>query len=261
MDIEIFENNSKKQKILEIIHNNKSSSAKKIHNELRKKFIYNQTYQSTYKLLNEFSNKKILIKNNFEYQINYEWVNEQKKLLEKYSKDKELKFYSKDLQIYEFDSLKELDNFIQEKVLELNNKLKEKETYWKTPHCWWLIAYPIEEDIFIEKYTGASLLSNALITNNCNLDKKAKEYYETKKIYTVKIKNDSLDREIIQVIGDYVFQCEIPLKIYTEMHKIYINNENCLSLMLKLISDKNKIELKILNNSNLAKMYKNLISN
>jgi len=266
LPIDVFDGKSQKNKIFEILAFHDKLKAKKTHRILREKYGLGISYQATFKLLNEMVKREILKKEGLEYSINVQWLDKQKSLIKSLlagSKDYQLQYVSENVRILIFRNLKDFDNELQKMILALNEDLKEIITYWKSPHCWWLIGYPIEEEVLCESYEKQHLFTYALITSETDLDIFAREFYAKKKDYKVKLKKLD-DKEVIQVLGDYVFLCEIPDDIalaLDKFYKKYTRNNYPINELLEIIKRKSRFELKIIKNKNLAKLYKNQIMN
>ncbi|MFP4403722.1 MAG: hypothetical protein ACLFPJ_05195 [Candidatus Woesearchaeota archaeon] len=252
-------------KIIEILSKFQNLSSKEIYNQIKKIYCLNISYQAIYKELQLLVLQNILVKNNLKYTLNLKWLKEKRNFLDNLLKKGSYKsciYSTKNLEIFNINNLKELDNFIQEKVMELSNKNKFNITYWKTPHCWWLLGYPIEEELLIQKYSEKKLETYALITSNNSLDKKAKEYYGKKDVYLkINIVNNPENDEVVQVLGDYVILCKIPRKTFVLMNELFNKKKQLLNDILYLINFEDIFEVQIIKNNNLAKMYSNQIIN
>ena len=257
--LDVLEDNSHKQLIFETLSMNSPMKARIIHNFLKRQYGLGSSYQSTFKVLNDLVGKRILVKDNLQYRLNFEWLIKQKSQLDRLISNAGTAanqvFLSNSMKVLVLENLKELDNCIQTHVLLLNQKLQAPRTYWKSPHCWWLVGYPIEEEELVKEYRKNNLKTSVLIGGTSDHDHLAKQYYETKKDDVIVEK--SRDREVVQVIGDYVLRCELPQSIMEQLDEIYKieKNRDMLSRMLAAISHKEKFELQIIKNPQLAKVY------
>lgn len=249
---------SRKEHILQILSQNSSLTAKKIHNLMKSGSRF-YTYQSTFKLISEMKKEDVLVKNDLEYSINPIWIEESIHRLEQlkeYSKKSEEKIFTfKDMEIIVTEGLKEADNVMQQKVIQIQKEIKSSITYWKSPHCWWLICYPLEEEVMIKKYTKNNLFCEAMITRNFELDNDAKSYYSKKKNFKIHIKNNEKDNESVQIVGDYVLSFEIPKEVMQKMDEYYKSNKIDSTILFDLMDKKYKIEVKIIKNKLLAETY------
>ncbi len=262
VEFDIFEHRNQKQLIFELLTTGHELTAKNIHHKLKKKYAIGFTYQSTFKALSQMVEKDILLKKGLQYELNTQWIKQQLKAFEKILKKEEsnksrVTYNSEGLKVVSCQSLKELDNLFQKEIIKLNKRLKQKATFWKTPHCWWLQGYPLEEKQVVASYEEQKLLGYALITRKTNLDIDAKRYYESEKFGRIKLIEKKEDNEVVQVIGDYVFICELPEKVLKELDKYYMlpKEKRELKKILKIISQKASFDLKVIKNKNFAKMY------
>ena len=264
---EIFEKQSPKNKIFNILTVKNNISAKKIHNTLKKQFSTGTTYQSTFKILNSMVENKILKKSDLKYEINIKWITKQRdylnSIISSIYKINNCTYSSEFIKIFKFNTLKEIDSFIQEGVLTLAKKNKIKQTYWKTPHCWWLLSNPIDESMLIGEYGKVQLQTNALITKNSRLDIVAKKYYQLNKTtyQSIIIKNTN-NSEVVQIIGDYIFLIDLPNEILIELDKIYQlkKTSEILPPIIELVSRKINLEIKVIKNKKIAQTYINEIT-
>lgn len=268
VQFDIFEKHSSKKKIFDILLQKRKLTAKEMHNILKKQFTINNTYQSTFKLLNAMVENKILEKDTLRYKINIDWLTKQRDFLNSIISSVHESscciFSSEFIRVFRFYSLKDVDTFIQEGILKLAKKNNFETTYWKTPHCWWLLSNPVEEDSVVEEYSNIQLKSSALITSNTRLDIVAKKYYELKRdAYTSITIKEIKNSEVVQVIGDYVFICDIPKDILEELDCIYAlkKTSNILPTILELVIRKTPFEVKIIKDKKIAQAYVNEIQN
>ena len=254
-----------KDRLINILSEESSLSAKEIHNRLKKDNSFMNTYQATYKLLLELTKKEILFKLGFRYSLNPLWLQEERRridyLLSKVLNTQKYKQKYKDnnLTIYEFYDLKSLDNFFQENVRRICKELRIKNTYWKCFHCWWMIAYPIEEENVVADYQDINLHCDCLITRDSRLDREDLKYYNNKKDFTSRISADLEDMEVVQVIGDYVLICEVPKKVVDKLDLFYNNGYKDPTALIKIVETKNIYTFKIIKNKTLAQTYVNQI--
>lgn len=246
-------------KIIQIVSSECSLTSKEIYNRLKKKYNVSITYQAVYKDIQHLFGHSILIKEKMKYSINYRWVDNTKRELEiilKKRLDSYCTYSSKNLTVYHVNTLKELDNLIQKKVLYIAYENKIRKTYWKTPHCWWLLGYPLEEEEIIEKYNNMKIESFALITNNTRHDIDSIDYYKEKEPYShIDIIDNRENQEVFQVIDDYIITCNIPKKIHDGMNKLYNQENPTIKDVLKLVTKKANYELQIIKNKTLAEKY------
>ncbi|MFA5406509.1 MAG: hypothetical protein WC307_04090 [Candidatus Nanoarchaeia archaeon] len=261
----ILSKGGQKRRIIELITQQPEQTAKRIYNSLKRDSSKSFTYQSVFKCLTELINDSILIKNNLNYSINPEWIESQINFflnLKKVRKNNKEIFNFNNISVVILNNLKEADNYIQSQVVKLSNKLGIKETYWKTPHCWWLIGYPLEEDVAINNYTDNQLKCEALICGETKLDHEAENYYAQKEGVKLRLNKNCAPRgEVFQVIDDYVFIFEIPDEILKEMDGLYERDMSgdLLQQMLKLITKELRIELKIIKDKHLTDYYVNKV--
>ena len=262
LNIDIFEDKSPKKKIFNILVSKGQLSAKEIHNILKKQFSINHSYQATYKLLQNMVETKVIEKTNLKYTINEQWIRKQRDILESIVtsvQDTTNCIYSSDfIRIYKLYSLDKVDEFIQKTVLQINKKYQFNTTFWKSPHCWWLLTNPLNEDAVVGDYVDRDLKSYALITSDTRLDKIAKKYYDSKhESYEQCLIEDKSNTEIVQVIGNYTILFEIPEEILEELNAIYELTETSeiLSTILELISRKHAFDVKVIKDSKIAETY------
>lgn len=261
MDHFIFNKDSQKQRIFNLLIKSSNKTAKQIYFSLKKNDINNFTYQSIFKSLGELCKDGILIKRHLNYEINFDWIDNQidyLKNLKKVGEYKNILFNSKNVEMFLFNNLEDVDKFIQSKVLLFTEELNIKETYWKTPHCWWLIGYPMTEEKVVKKYNDKQLKCTTIICGDSELDKKAIKYYKEKKDF-IAILNTNCDNrnEVLQIIGDYIIIFELPKEILKKMDEFYEEGEtkDYFKKMLNLISSDINIELKIIKDKYLTEYY------
>jgi hypothetical protein len=127
LSFDTFENKTKKTIIFKILIREQFLSARKIHFLLKKKFFISQTYQATYKILNELVKKGILEKNSFNYSLSTAWVEKQYFFLKKiYLSKKNIKtiyLISKDFEHFSmYCTLRDIEDFISNFIFELELK-------------------------------------------------------------------------------------------------------------------------------------------
>lgn len=241
-------------------------SAKKLHSILKNEHSKSLTYQAIYKILRELEEENIISKNNFEYSINLEYLKNQKekisKAIQKIKGSEPYKklFSSKDLEIYEFYNLQDMHNYYNSTILKFTKKSNKKEIFWKSPHCWWIIAYPID---IIKKTILAknkNIQTFGLITRNFEQDKKDLIYYRKKYENCHQIKEKLNDNEFVQVFEDKILISNLPKKFLNKLNKYYMKKDLENNKIVELILEKQKFELKIIKNKTLAETYKKQIS-
>lgn len=97
-----------KDLIISILTNNYPLTLKKIHNQIKKKYVVRVSYQAVHKAVNELISKGIIEKKKKEYKLNIEWIRNIKDFCGKLEKNYKSKF-----------SLKEPGNFTVNTIWEL----------------------------------------------------------------------------------------------------------------------------------------------
>lgn len=259
-----FDLGDQKMLVLEVISRNPFIRAKKIFN-ISKKMCGGErfSYQYLFKLLSELVDAGVLTKTDLQYSINDAWLKERKITMEylvaRPASPVETVYSSEDLQITRFKCLWHLQKFWSYQFMVFASKLRERELYWKNPHCWWLIISPMDEENTIKEINSRGVTKSiGWITSDTCHDLDAAEYYKRRgRLVTVKKeKND----EVVEVYGDYIFYCKLPSELLSRMNKLYEKKSpNDDGEFSELMVSEADLELRIFRNKELAKAYREKI--
>ncbi len=253
--------NDLKENIIEVVGEHEKINSIRIHNSLKKK-SYNKSYQNTYKMLNKMLKEQILKKENQEYLINKDWLNEQIKKLNLYkdcfSKKNKNIYSDENLKIYNFNSLLELDNFWINLIFEeIEKNSKISEVFWEGPNCWWLFSNILGEEKYLNKLTENNIKGYFLIKVNNKLNLKAKKFYLDRNFNSEIIsskENPYLHRGIV---GDKIIEITYQDEINKLFDDIY-NSDNqdvFLEKNNQIMNLKTNLTIKIIKNYELSKFY------
>lgn len=248
---ENFKNSKVKDIIINILLNDKNKTLTQIHRSIKKQGI-NTSFQAVIKATKILIEQDILISNNKQYSINFDWIKKNKEFFDKLYKEnlKHIKTEkinkNEDIVIYKVSSLFELDKLWWDLLMEWANKEeKNKINIWKGQHMWWLIPR-IEDETHLRDFLDRKeIKSYFILENNNNLDKIAKDYYIKKKekVKIIKQIND-LDEEI-NIFGDNILRFKRPKEIKEKIKEIYKNKKIDIEKITSLFNKKTEIEVSL----------------
>lgn len=257
-----------REKIIQIISNSNSLTAKQVHLHLQREYAISNSYQATHKTLKAMVEEQILLKNQKGYGLNPIWVTNFKKSAEQLSEkvlgglqDINLKYLKENESVHlSFKGILEVGWFLIDKIMDMQNPSKKPcLALWR--FCYSIIGLEakhldglksafaknnwfcfVEEDNKVDHMFGETLLS-----------------YGAKKLkYGVKCATPLSDK---MVAGDYIVEIIYPStfrKIWALQNRLPVkvvefNLAFHLSLMREL---QPKIEVIVTKNSNLADEFR-----
>jgi len=231
---------SLKDSIITLLVSEWPLSARKIYNHVKKEGK-NMSYQAVYKALNELAEQKILVKNDLEYSLNKEWVNQIGDFI-----DKIKKVYSAgapnlfgltsfkqegEMQTYIFDCLARAEDYRKQLQMDYFKSMKDKKQSEKVPYCGQSkhLKSPL---VYSEKSLGMlNLIKDSgvkcyiIVAGDTPIDKWCADFYRLGSGMRVRTGIKCAEKCDTMIIGDIVTQLYIPQEIHEYRDKVYQSND------------------------------------
>lgn len=209
-------------------------SSKKIYNEIKRRFGYSVTYQAVHKSILQLLEQGVIVKENMEYSINMQWIDEisnfVEKMKENYETQKKYPFGIIDMQTSDNMQMIVFSNFLGAELFNL--KLLDKyfsNTKNKEPFCAHIqhIKRPVFQSA--EAYEAWKIFKKAkiekyiLVRENTFIDRWCIDFYQGLFNYILGI-DVAKDYETY-IFGDTVTQLYIPADIAKKIDLVYNNSK------------------------------------
>lgn len=219
-------------------------------NYIRKHHNVNLTYQGIKSATDRLIDKRVLIKENKQYKINKAWLlqlkNTTDKLLTNYDTDKlpsKFKEYmvEEEYASYSFTNLFELDNFWDDMLLHLTDKLSPEEPrifLAHTHYSWWILINLGRETKLFEHMIEKGLQIHNLFCEKYGLNLWASKIYQEMGVRMNVISDSEADENLtLNVIGDTVIQVKYPPEIIERLEEFYTRYKTPKDMSLKEITE------------------------
>ena len=239
-------------------------------NFIRKRYGKAVTFQAVRKAILELVKERVLVKENNQFSINKEWINEAKsridELYENVYKEKSapnrIDSIGEEISVFSFESLNEMMKFWQNLIDDWFKNFKKGETNvncYQAAHGWEGLLHPDKEKILMEQLKKKGIRSQVLFTSNTPLDKLLLKFYKEIGIKCSISKSSSqFDRSYyVATYGDLVVQTQYPEELVKELDLFFKKNKSFEKFNLKELSDivnkKANLKLTVSKNINMAR--------
>ncbi|MBI2655607.1 hypothetical protein HYX06_04260 [Candidatus Woesearchaeota archaeon] len=245
-------------------------SSKKIFNEIKKRYGYSITYQAIHKTILQLLEQGVLVKENMDYSINMQWIDEVSNFVERmkesYEKQKKYPFGIIDMQTTENMQMIVFDNFLSAELFTINlvdkycSNLKSKE-----PCC--MSIQHIKEPTFqcgealqkLRLYKEAKIGKYILVRGNNFIDGWGKSFF--KGVFECILGVDVAKDYETYICGDAVIQLHIPIEVSKKINTLFSNAKSIEEIRVpQAFSDiyerKCKVQLLIYKNQEIAEQLR-----
>lgn len=207
-------------------------SSKKIYNEIKRRYGYSVTYQAVHKSILQLLEQGVLVKEEMEYSINMQWIDEINNFVEKmklnYEKHRKYPMGIIDMQTSENMQMIMFNNFLGAELFNL--KLLHKYCFNpqnKMPYC--SQVQHLKSPVFHsqEAYERLKIFKNSkmgkyvLVRGNTFIDRWCSNFYNGAVNFAFGV-DIAKDYETY-ILGDTVTQLYIPLEVHKKIDCIYNN--------------------------------------
>jgi hypothetical protein len=241
-----------------------------IKNLISKRYGKNVSFQAVRKAMLELVEEGILLRKDYSFIVNKQWVFDSKKLIDElYStiyqeKTKVAKMDSigEEISVFTFNSVAEMMKFWENLIndwVENIEKDKLKVNCYQTFHAWESLLYPETEQKLMAQLKRKGVKSYILSGGRTKLDKVSLDFYKKMGVTIIKSNINSLfDKEYaVGTYGSLVVQAKYPPEIVLLLEDFFRKAKAFQSLDLKELSDilnkKIDIKLSVTKNINMAK--------
>ena len=241
-----------------------------IKNLINKRYGKMVSFQAVRKAMLELLDDGILMKKDYSFVINKQWVLESKKALDElystiYLEEKipvKISSIGEELSVFSFNSLAELMKFWEDLINDWFSKLSGrsmKVNCWQGAHSWEALLFPETEQRIMSQLKKKGVRSYILTTGNTDLDKLVLKFYKDLGIKVLRVPSSSFfDKEYyVGTYGDLVVQTRYPKEIVEEMDLFFKKTKSLKTLDLKELSEitnkKINIKLSVSKNPDMAK--------
>jgi hypothetical protein len=261
---------STKDAVITILTTEWPLNLRNIYYKIKKHYGYKSTYQSVFKAVKELVDKKVLIENEKNYEINIDWI----KGLQTFTDIVETNYYAKERlqslsglkesKIYEdiiilnfetiFDAEKYLYYFIKKELF----KKKNSRICFRINNEWRPIYYLRAEYNYYNRMIKRGHEFYFLCSGSSYLELLSKRFYNNIGI-KYKIVKEKFPNDLI-VFEDYFIEIFIPEKLRQKMNSC-LKSKNILGLLKEVLEYKSDIPIRIIINKDagLAKEIKHQI--
>jgi len=244
------ETKSAKDLVFSVLSHNQPLSTIEITNIIKKQFHLGLTYQAIKKGIDSLLSKKVLVKEKKKYSINKDWLiqlkNATDKLLTRYEKKKRVKNFTTDMTteqyaVYSFTNLIDCDNFWDDLLFHLAEKIKKDENHSFLVHShynWWFIINFGQETKLHQYLIKNKFNTHFLIIGSNPLNIWAKELYESLGVKTKIIEGKEFQENLtLNIIGDTVIQTYYPKIIIEMLREMYQKYRKTQDIPIKVITE------------------------
>lgn len=245
-------------------------SSKKIYNEIKRRYGYSVTYQAVHKTISQLLEQGVLVKEDMEYSINMQWIDEISKFVEKmkesYEKQKKYPFGIVDMQTSENMQMIVFSNFLGAEMFNLkllDNYCSNPKN--KKPFC--AHIQHIKRPVFqsgqafetLKIFKKTKIDKYILVKGDTFIDKWCVDFYQG--VFNYKLGVDVAKDHEIHILGDTVTQIHIPLEISKKINFIYNNTGRISDVKVpevynNIYEKKSKVQLLIYKNPEIAEQLR-----
>ncbi|MBI2659859.1 hypothetical protein HYX07_01730 [Candidatus Woesearchaeota archaeon] len=259
-----------KDLIISVLAMNYPLSSKKIYNEIKRRFGYSVTYQAVHKSILQLQAQGVLVKEDMEYSINMQWIDEISDFVEKmkqnYEAHKKYPFGIIDMQTSENMQMIVFSNFLGAELFTL--KLLDKycsNPKNKEPFCAKIqhIKRPIfqSEQAFqtLGIFKKTEIGKYMLVRGDTFIDRWGADFYEG--VYKCMFGVDIAKDYETYIYGDLVLQLYIPLEISKKIDLLYnkakiIEDIKVPEIYNDIYEKKHRVQLLIYKNPEIAEQLR-----
>lgn len=259
-----------KDLIISVLAMNYPLSSKKIYNEIKRGFGYSVTYQAVHKSILQLLEQGVLIKEDKEYSINMQWIDELSNFVERmkqnYEAHKKYPFGIIDMQTSENMQMIVFSNFLSAELFNL--KLHDKycsNPQNKAPFCAHL--QHIKRPIFqsgqafqtLRIFKNTEIRKYLLVRGDTFIDRWSADFYEG--VFNCVFGIDVAKVYETYIYGDTVSQLYIPTEISKKIDTLYnkaksIEDIKVPEIYTDIYEKKRKVQLLIYKNPEIAEQLR-----
>jgi len=267
---QLDEHKKVKDLVISILAMRHPLSSKKTYNEIKRRYGYSVTYQAVHKTIAQLLEHGILVKEDMEYSINMQWIDEISnfvdRLKESYETHKKYPFGVIDMQTSENMQMIVFNNFLSAELFNL--RLVDKycsNPKNKAPYC--AHVQHIKRPIFqsgqayetLKIFKKTKMGKYILVQGNTLLDRWCVNFYDGASNYRLGV-DVAKDHETY-IFGDTFTHLYIPAKLCKEVDFVYNNTKTISDVKMPKIYDsiyeKNfKVQLLIYKNPEIAEQLR-----
>jgi hypothetical protein len=219
-------------------------------NIMNKRYAKAVTFQSIRKSVLELLEQGVLIKENYSYKIDKEWVKEAKekidvlyqKIYREKTKSPDVDSIGGRVSVFSFENLNDMMLFWQDIIKDWFKNFKKGDkniNCYQAPHAWEALLHLDKEKNLMEKLKIKGIKSYILTTSNTPLDKQIWRFYKNIGINTgIKPSSKVFDRNYhVGTYGETIVQVKFPEHISKEIDDFFKANKHLEKINLEKLSD------------------------
>jgi len=265
---------SVKDIILNILFSEQSLTARKIYSSIKKNFGKNITYQAAYKALSELTKQGVLIKKEFDYSLNKEWIDNIGETIEKIKKTYSagtpnlfgLTSFNQEggMQTYIFDCLSRAEEYrksLQTEYFKSFREKKEKYPYCsQSKHLRSPLVYSEKSLSLLNIIKESGAKCYMVITGNSTIDEWCADFYKANGGIRIKTGINCAEKCDIMILGDIITQLYFPEEIHSYIEETYkssnINQINTPEFFKNVYERKIPIKIVVFKNAEIAEQLR-----
>lgn len=263
-----------KDQIIEVLSSRFPLSAKRIYNELKKRYLSSVTYHACYMHIQELVGQGVLVKEGMEYRLDGRWIeksqtffnNTEMNYAEINNSSINLAKEKECITMLRFESLDKMHDFMtsfKKRFIDSASTRKTSEVYWLVDHLAGPIFYMKERAEYMQKIKDEGITYGIAIRGFGNMDKFVENMYRGFGLDTIRIGVSDYDSSTVAIFNDILFHILMPediRKALDDLFKMEISSNNMPVFLNELINRKANIYLIIIKSPELVKYYKEKIS-